>query len=266
VIRSSILACALLLSVGTALAQGGSRASLSEVFEAANVAASQGDQARAVSGYQTLIEAGVRDADVYFNLATAYAQSEDYPRAILNYERALVLDPNDDKTKENLRQAEKSLEERRAEAEGEATIQRGASIGDAVYGFFSEDVLAYLVLGTNFCLFACLGWAWAVRRRNIRLIALMTVSGALLAFSSLGLAVKAGALRDGPRAVALAERVVLREGPDERARARGEARGGDRVLVVGADGDFVKLRVIHGLEGWATASEVGVIDLDEGAH
>jgi tetratricopeptide (TPR) repeat protein len=263
--RSLLILCALLVATTTASAQTPS-GSLSALFEEANIAASQGSHAAAIAKYQTLIEAGVRDADVYFNLATALAQLGEYPYAILNYERSLLLDPTDSKAKENLHQAEKRLEERRAEAEGEATIQRGASISDASYALLSEDALAYVALLSNLCFFACLGWAWAVRRRNVRLIAALLVSGAVLAYSALGLAVKAGAFRDGPRAIALGERVVLREMPDERASARGEARGGDRVMVLGADGDFLKLRVIHGAEGWVPASEVGVIDLDERLH
>lgn len=60
--------------------------SLTEIFESSNVAASRGDYANAIAGYGKLIEAGVHDPDVYFNLATSLAQSGDYPRAILNYE------------------------------------------------------------------------------------------------------------------------------------------------------------------------------------
>ena len=203
--RSLLILGALLVATTTASAQPPS-GSLSGLFKEANIAASQGSQATAIAKYQTLIEAGVRDADVYFNLATALAQLGEYPYAILNYERSLLLDPTDSKAKENLHQAEKLLEERRAEAEGEATIQRGASISDASYALLSEDSLAYVALLSNLCFFACLGWAWAVRRRNVRLIAALLVSGAVLAYSALGLAVKAGAFRDGPRAIALADR------------------------------------------------------------
>ena len=85
----------------------------------------------AISNYRRLTEAGIHDPDVYFNLATSFAQSGDYARAILNHERALTLRPNDSKASENLRAAEKALEERRAELEGEATIQRSSSISDA---------------------------------------------------------------------------------------------------------------------------------------
>jgi tetratricopeptide (TPR) repeat protein len=253
----------LLLCVSITRAQ---TSSLTDVFETANVAASRGDHAGAVAGYATLLESGVRDPDVFFNLATTFARAGDYGRAILNYERALVLRPNDDETIGNLRRAEQLLEEQRAEVEGEATIHRRTSIAEAIYDSFTEDVLAVVLLTANAGFFACLGWAWMSRRRSGWLIALSTTLGLLLAFSAFGLAVKSGSLRDGPRAVALGDRVPLREGPDAKARIRGEARGGDRGDVVAADGDFVKLRVINGAEGWADATEVGVVDLDERVH
>ncbi|MBW2190907.1 MAG: tetratricopeptide repeat protein, partial [Deltaproteobacteria bacterium] len=72
-------------------ASGGSSSSLTGIFEAANIACSRGDYSAAISNYSKLSEAGVHDPDVYFNLATSFAQSGDYPRAILNYERALTL-------------------------------------------------------------------------------------------------------------------------------------------------------------------------------
>lgn len=263
--RIGLLALFLLAGVTRPVAAE-ERSSLSEVFEAANVAASRGSYELAISHYQTLIDAGVRDADVFFNLGTVFAQSGDYPRAILSYERALLVRPNDDRAKENLRRAEQALEEQRAEAEGEAMLRRSSSIGDALYGSVTEDLLAYLLLVANVVFFGCLGWAWSVRRRRGGIIAATSTAGLILVLSAFGLAVKAGMLRDGPRAVVLEERVALREGPDERARTRQLARGGDRAVVLNADGGFLKLRVAGSAEGWATAPSVGLIDLDERLH
>ncbi|MGB3052792.1 MAG: hypothetical protein WBB42_17450 [Polyangiales bacterium] len=248
----------------TPRATGGS--SLTEIFESANVAASRGDYAIAIAGYGKLIEAGVHDPDVYFNLATSFAQSGGYPRAILNYERALVLRPNESKASENLRDAEKALEEQRAELEGEATIQRSSSISDAAYGSVSEDALAYALLIANLVFFMALAWASTGRRRHRWLYPLLLASGASLLIAALGLATKAGSLRDGPRVVTLDDRLVLREGPDPRAQLRGEARGGDRGELVDRDRDFVKLRMVSGLEGWTAASGVGLIDSEHGLH
>jgi tetratricopeptide (TPR) repeat protein len=236
------------------------------MFAAANTAASRGEHVDAIRRYQELVAAGVRDPDVYFNLATALAQSGDYPRAIFNYERALALRPGDEKAADNLRDAEQALEEARAVAEGEASIRRASSISDALYRRFTEDGLAYALLTSNVLFFAALAWAWARRRRGQAFYALLLSSAALLLFSAGGLAVKVGLLRDGPRAVVLEDRIALREGPDPRARVRGEARGGDRAQLVGRDRDYVKLRIAGGPEGWAPEGTVGAIDREDGAH
>lgn len=239
---------------------------LQDIFAAANFAASRGKHATAIARYHELIAADVHDPDVYFNLGTSLAQSHDYPRAIFNYELALTLRPSDGKASTNLRNAEKALEETRAEAEGEASIQRSSSISDALYQRFTENGLAYALLVTNFLFFAALAWAWARRSRGRGLYTLLVSSAVVLLLSALGLAVKSGLLRGGPRAVVLEDRVALREGPDPRARVRGEARGGDRGELVDQDRDFVKLRVIGGLEGWAPKTAVGRIDREDATH
>lgn len=266
----SLIIVAFLTFAAAAVAQAptarGSASKLADIFEAANVAASRGDHAGAIARYVELAEAGVRDPDVYFNLATSLAQSGDYPRAILYYERTLMLRPSDSSAAKNLRDAEQALEEERAEAEGEAMIQRSSSISEAIYGRFAEDALAYALLAANLLFFTGLAWAWVRRRRARGLYLLITASGLVLLLSALGLAAKAGLFRDGPRAVVLEDRVALREGPDPRARIRGEARGGDRGELVDRDGEFVKLRVITGLEGWAPDTAVGSVDPGYTAH
>ena len=144
--------------------------------------------------------------------------------------------------------------------------KRDSSISDAIYGSLSENALAFGLLLANLVFFVGLGWALVRRRRDGWLYPLLLSSGAVLLFCAVGLGAKAGLFRDGPRAIALDDRIVLREGPDPRARERGEARGGDRAEVIARDGDFVKLRVVNGLEGWTPASGVGLIDLGHGVH
>ncbi|MEM9731188.1 MAG: tetratricopeptide repeat protein, partial [Myxococcota bacterium] len=90
-------------------------AHLNQIFAEANTAAQRGMLPEAAKRYTELLEAGVQDPDVYFNLGTALAQSGDYPGAILNFERVLDLRPGDTGAAENLRAAERALEESRAE-------------------------------------------------------------------------------------------------------------------------------------------------------
>ena len=262
---ATLLACIGLFG-NIVVAQTSKTSALLEVFEAANVAASRGDSAAAIQDYQRLVDAGVRDEDVYFNLGTVYARAGEYPSAILNYERALEIHPNDTKTADNLRVAEQVLEEERAEAEGEAVIQRSNSVSDAVYSVFTEDALAYTLILANLAFFGCLALSWSRRRRAGRLLAAAVLSAAVLVFSAVGLGTKSGVFRDGLRAVVVGDRATLREAPDARAQARGLARGGDRAWVTARDGNFVKLRMISGTEGWTDASAVGLIGPDERLH
>ena len=232
-----------------------------DLFEAANVAAFRGNYAEAIGDYAELVEAGVHDADVYFNLATVLAQAGNYPQAILYYERSLSLRPGDASTAANLTAAEQALENARVEAEGEAMIHRSRAVGEAAFQRISKDTLAYILLLANFLFFLGLTCFWFSSRRPRWLMSLVASSALLLVGSAFGLAIKAGAFREGSRAVVLEDRVALREGPDPRAQIRGEARGGDRGEILGsADGEFVKLQVTGGPVGWAKADQVGTIE------
>lgn len=59
------------------------------------------DYDKAVSLYEQMLKDG-ESADIYYNLGNAYYRSKNYTRAIINYERALLLDPGDGDIRFNL--------------------------------------------------------------------------------------------------------------------------------------------------------------------
>ena len=232
-----------------------------KMFNDANLLASRGDYAKAISMYSSLAKFDVEDPDLYFNLATTLSKSGDYPQAILYYEKALRLRPTDSNISSNLKQVEQVLEKQRATVEGTATIHRRHAIAEAIFHRFPLNALAYTLLISNLLFFIGLGWAWVTNRRTTGILPLVLVSATALGFSAIGLAFGTGVFRDGRRAVVIADQVVLREGPDPRARVRGKVRGGDRGEIIGpTDHEFVHLRIHGGLEGWALHKQVGAID------
>ncbi|MFO4987118.1 tetratricopeptide repeat protein, partial [Salmonella enterica subsp. enterica serovar 1,4,[5],12:i:-] len=52
--------------------------------------------------YQLLVDSGVRNAGLYFNLGNAYLEGGATGRAIANYERALRLEPTNGAARMNL--------------------------------------------------------------------------------------------------------------------------------------------------------------------
>ena len=70
----------------------------------ADSAYAQGNYQQAIDDYEQLLKQGV-SADLYYNLAGAYYRMDEMPRAVLNYERALLLSPGDADIRFNLQMA-----------------------------------------------------------------------------------------------------------------------------------------------------------------
>ena len=70
----------------------------------ADSAYAQGHYQQAVNDYEALLKQGV-SSDLYYNLGNAYYRMDEMPRAVLNYERALLLSPGDRDVRFNLQMA-----------------------------------------------------------------------------------------------------------------------------------------------------------------
>ncbi|MBO7302279.1 MAG: tetratricopeptide repeat protein [Bacteroidaceae bacterium] len=73
--------------------------------ELGDSAYSQGDYDKAVNIYESVLADQGHSVELYYNLGNAYFRSNMLGKAILNYERALRLDPTDDDVKANLEYA-----------------------------------------------------------------------------------------------------------------------------------------------------------------
>ena len=64
----------------------------------------RGEYQQAIKDYEALLKQGA-SADLYYNLGNAYYRTENITRAVLNYERALLLSPSDRDIRFNLQMA-----------------------------------------------------------------------------------------------------------------------------------------------------------------
>ena len=68
----------------------------------ADQAYQENDFAGAIEQYEAILDAGQESATIYYNLGNSYYKSKNIAKAILNYERALLLNPSDADTRFNL--------------------------------------------------------------------------------------------------------------------------------------------------------------------
>ena len=75
---------------------------IDSLWTGATAAYAEGRWEDAIDGYTAISRSGLESADLYCNIGSAYFKAEDYPHAVLYYERALKLDPSCSDARYNL--------------------------------------------------------------------------------------------------------------------------------------------------------------------
>jgi tetratricopeptide (TPR) repeat protein len=89
----------LIISLFTAL---NIAASPVDSLQAANKAYAANEYEKAAEMYESILDSGYESAALYYNLGNAWFKNNNIPKAILNYERAKLLAPNDEDIRFNL--------------------------------------------------------------------------------------------------------------------------------------------------------------------
>ena len=84
----------------------------SATFDSANAAYAKGKYDAAIKLYESILADNRESAALYFNLGNAYFKSNSIGLAILNYERAKKLNPDDEEINENLKLANQRTEDK----------------------------------------------------------------------------------------------------------------------------------------------------------
>ena len=253
--RLLLLACVWLIPTAA------SADSLEEIFERGNAAYFRGDFEAAARDYQRLVDLGVVDADVSYNLATAEARRGRYGAAIQHYERALWIRPGDADAHEGLEAARTALGRVMAERYGEAEVDTAPPLSEALFGGIGRTTLAFVTVIVDLLFFAALTLLLFVKRESLRLG--LGIAAPLLAILGIvagtGWALRAGWLEEGEPAVVVARNGVLREGPDRHAQERHPAREGNRAWVLERERSWSRVRLPDIGEGWIANEEIGLV-------
>jgi len=75
---------------------------LQDLLQTGNQYYLEGKYEMAVQSYQSIIDSGYASAELYYNLGNAYYKSHDITMALVNYERARILKPDDPEINHNL--------------------------------------------------------------------------------------------------------------------------------------------------------------------
>ncbi len=240
----------------------GARAATSEGrFEAARQAYEAGDFPAAAQGWQTLLDEGYGGLELVYNLGNAWYRCGDSGRAVLNWERARLLQPLDRDARANLEIIRPSLADR-----FEAPVR--LPIWDTLDGWLALLPTALLAWGGLLFALAAAGVA-GVRYFQpeqrlspiLRLLFSMVLVPALLALALL-------ALQDrrqvhAPRGVILQAKVEVRTAPSAGSTAQFDLHTGTVVrLARESAAGWREIVLPDGRSGWAPAGSLEVVHLN----
>jgi len=226
------------------------------MFQQANQLYQQGKVVEAKDLYETILRNGYVSGDLYYNLGNAYYKAGNIPRAMLSFERAVRLIPDDDDLRHNLQLAGMMITDR-IEPVPKLFIWE---YWDSLKHLFSVSSATWLLYGVYLVVIAGFTTMVLARRYVLRKAALIVgAAGTIVFLACLTLFIaKISDVNRADEAILQSGIVTVKNSPDAKSSDAFVLHGGVKVQIIDKVGDWVKIRLADGKVGWMeeTAAEV----------
>jgi tetratricopeptide (TPR) repeat protein len=213
-------------------------------FGKANQEYAAGDFKAAIADYEELVRSGQDTPNLFYNLGNAYFRQNNFGRAILNYERALALDPHHPEAQANLRVAR---DEARA-------LELVPSKWERLFAFANDNQYA-VIAATAFWigLFSIAVFIFG-RRRSRSAIALSILSLSIFAVAVLAVYQLSHGKNGHGLAIITGENVEARLATADNANRVLTLPAGSEIKIVSQRGDWIYAALPNDLRGWMPAN------------
>jgi tetratricopeptide (TPR) repeat protein len=219
-----------------------------------NRAYSNGNFEEAIGLYAEVTDAGLESAELYFNLGNAFYKLNDVAGAILNYEKAKKLDPNDEDIEFNLKLS------------GMRTIDKIESIPTFfitdwttdLVNIYSEDSWGMISLISVWL--GGLFLALYIISQRAGLKKLFFGTGMILligSFACFGLGKKKyDMVNHEQEAIVFTPSITIKSSPGENGNDLFVLHEGAKVRILDEVGEWKKIKLANGNVGWLPASTI----------
>lgn len=203
------------------------------------------------------ISEGKESAEIYYNLGNAYFRNGETAKAILNYERALLLNPGDSDIRHNLRFARTRIEDK-------IDTSDSFFLTNWVNGFknlFNSNTWASIAIVFFIVFLACIAAFLFVRRMWIRktaFYAAIVIFAFLLVANVFAFSQKNSRINRNTGIVMAASASIMTS-PDANSQELFRLHEGTKVKLNKTDGNWIEIEIANGSVGWTSKENVEVI-------
>ena len=242
----------------------GSHTEFSATKSVDNVTKAQGDSAymrndyaSAIQIYESLLKKG-EAAEVYYNLGNSYYKADDIAKAILNYERALLLQPGNADIRANLEIARSKMIDKVVSVPDIFFVAWVKSLTNclSVDAWAKLGIVFFILLLISFYLFF---FSKQITGKKVGFIAGI-VFLVLVILSNVFAAQQKGELMERNEAIVLAPSVTVRSTPSESGTGLFVLHEGHKIEIKdNSMREWKEIRLEDGKVGWIPASAIEVI-------
>ncbi|MET1055548.1 MAG: tetratricopeptide repeat protein [Pedobacter sp.] len=224
-----------------------------ELFKKANAYYAKARYAEALDVYEKIISGGQHSPAVYFNMGNASYKLGDLPSALLYYEKAHELAPNDEEINANIRLANSKTRDKIEEVP-EFFMSRWWT---SVYLSYSADTLAVISLLLSFFgSFFLIIYFFALRisiKKPAFFISLFCFAAGL---SSIFILSRQVSYFEQQHGIVFNSPVYVKSAPAEDSRSLFLIHEGLKVSILEVGQHWVKVRLPNGNEGWIKSADL----------
>lgn len=213
-------------------------------FAKANQDYADGRFQNAVDGYQSLVKSGQWSANLFYDLGNAWFRLSNFGEAILNYERALALDPHHPEAGANLalvRDEARALELRKTNVE-----RYIGSLTPTQYAITASIAFWYLLFAIVRLFFA--------RRRSIVLVSFIVFAGLIFAGTIYALYTVETGTKGRSLAIVTGRKIEARLATADNSNSVLALPPGSEIKILSRRGDWLYAQLPNDLRGWIPAS------------
>lgn len=220
------------------------RAEQNPAFAKANQDYSEGHFQEAVDGYKNLVKSGQWSANLFYDLGNAWFRLGNFGEAILNYKRALALDPHHPEAAANLALVR---DEARALELPRNRFERYIEAGTTTQYSIAASVALWLALFGAARLFF-------LRRRSPALVSLLIFSTLVFAAAIFVLYSLENGNKGSTLAIVTGKNIEARLATADSAKSVLALPPGSEIKILSQRGDWLYAALPNDLRGWIPTS------------